>query len=167
MPCAARVSNNNLRSNFYTIFFSVSNEISLILPRTSWVTNYKTFLKKLLAVHPKALIVGDAIRWIVQIIAKPLNSEHLWVLKNESIIKRCPLLEGSLTKIVIFGTKHFVRYSRHVCYLGCPLLRGFTVWPKCVISCAISLSKVLLNKECLTLRTCICSKSIPQFPVAQ
>ena len=44
------------------------------------------------------------------------------------IIKRCLLLGGSLTKIVAFGTKHFVRYSRHVRYLGCPLLGGFTVY---------------------------------------
>ena len=58
---------------------------------------------------------------------KPLNSGHLRVLKNLSVIKRCPLLGGSLTEIVTFGTKHFVRYSRHVRYLGCPLLRGFTV----------------------------------------
>ena len=39
-----------------------------------------------------------------------------------SVIKRCPLLGGSLTKIVTFGSKHFVRY------LGCLLLRGFTVY---------------------------------------
>ena len=58
---------------------------------------------------------------------KPLNRGHLRVLKNLSVIKRCPLLGGSLTKIVTFGTKHFVRYSRHVRYLGCPLLGGFTV----------------------------------------
>ena len=58
---------------------------------------------------------------------KPLNSGHLRALKNLSVIKRCPLLGGSLTKIVTFGTKHFVRYSRHVRYLGCPLLGGFIV----------------------------------------
>ena len=52
---------------------------------------------------------------------KPLNSGHLRVLKSLSVIKRCLLLGGSLTKIVTFGTKHFVRY------LGCPLLGGFTV----------------------------------------
>ena len=34
---------------------------------------------------------------------KPLNNGHLRVLKNLSVIKRCPLLGGSLTKIVIFG----------------------------------------------------------------
>ena len=39
----------------------------------------------------------------------------------------CPLLGGSLTKIVTFGTKPFVHYSRHVRYLGCPLLGGFTI----------------------------------------
>ena len=57
---------------------------------------------------------------------KHLNSGHLRVLKNLSVVKMCPLLGDSLTKIVTFGTKHFVRYSRHVCYLGCPLLGGFT-----------------------------------------
>ena len=64
---------------------------------------------------------------------KPLNSGHLRVLKNLSVIKRCPLLEGSLTKTVTIGTKHFVRYSRHVRYLGCPQWRDFakttsTLW---------------------------------------
>ena len=47
---------------------------------------------------------------------EPLNSGHLRVLKSLSVIKRCPLLGGSLTKIVTFETKHFVRYSRHVRY---------------------------------------------------
>ena len=59
---------------------------------------------------------------------KPLNSGHLRVLKNLSVIKKCPLLRGSSTKIVTFGTKHFVRYSRHVRYFGCPLLERFTVF---------------------------------------
>ena len=58
---------------------------------------------------------------------KPLNSGHLRFLKNLSVIKRCPLLGGSLTEIVTFGTKHFVCCPRHVRYLGYPLLRGFTV----------------------------------------
>ena len=53
---------------------------------------------------------------------KPLNNGHLRFLKNSSVMKRCPLLGGSLTKIVTLGTKHFVRYSRHVRYLACPLL---------------------------------------------
>ena len=61
---------------------------------------------------------------------KPLNSEHLRVLKNLSVVERCPLLRGNLTKIVTFGTKRFVRYSRHVRYLGCPLLGGFKVFNK-------------------------------------
>ena len=61
---------------------------------------------------------------------KPLNSEHLRVLKNLSVVERCPLLGGNLTKIVTFGTKRFVRYSRHVRYLGCPLLGGFKVFNK-------------------------------------
>ena len=58
---------------------------------------------------------------------KPMNSGHLRVLKNLSVIKRCPLLGGSLTEIVTYITKHFAHYSRHVGYLGCSLLRGFTV----------------------------------------
>ena len=53
---------------------------------------------------------------------KVLNSGHLRIFKNFSVIKRCPLLGCSLTKIVTFGTKYFVRYSRHVRFLGCPLL---------------------------------------------
>ena len=39
---------------------------------------------------------------------KPLNSGNIRILKNLPIIKRCPLLGGSLTKIVTFGTKNFV-----------------------------------------------------------
>ena len=58
---------------------------------------------------------------------KTVNSGYLRVLKNLSFVKRCPRLGGSLTKIVTFGTKHFVCYSRHARCLGCPLLRGFTV----------------------------------------
>ena len=51
---------------------------------------------------------------------RPLNNTYLWVLKT------CPLLGGNLTKIT-FGTNCFVRYPINVCYLGCPLLGGFTV----------------------------------------
>ena len=58
---------------------------------------------------------------------KPLNSGHLQLLKNSSVIERCPLLGGNLKKIVKFGTECYVRYSWHVRYLGCPLLGGFTV----------------------------------------
>ena len=41
---------------------------------------------------------------------KPLNSGHLLVIKSLSVIKRCPLLGGSVTAIVTFGTKHSVCY---------------------------------------------------------
>ena len=41
---------------------------------------------------------------------KHQNSGHIRVLKNLSVIKRCPLLGGSLKKIVTFGTKYFVDY---------------------------------------------------------
>ena len=59
---------------------------------------------------------------------KSLNSGHLRVLKKFSVIKRCPLLGGSLRNIVTFGTKHFVHYSRHARYLGYPPLGAFTVF---------------------------------------
>ena len=65
--------------------------------------------------------------WPNLITVKPLNSGHLRVLKNSSVIERWPLLRGNLKKIVIFRTKRFVRYSCYVRYLGCPLLGGFTV----------------------------------------
>ena len=52
---------------------------------------------------------------------KPLNSGHLWVIKNLSVIERCPLLGGNLKKIVAFGTQHFVRCSWYIRYLGCLL----------------------------------------------
>ena len=58
---------------------------------------------------------------------KALNSGHLEVLQNLSVIKRCPLSGGSLTNIVIFGNKTFVCYSWYVLYLGYPLLGNFTV----------------------------------------
>ena len=51
----------------------------------------------------------------------------LRVLKNLSVIRRCPLLGGTLTKMIIYGTRHFVRYSWLVRYFGCSLLGGFIV----------------------------------------
>ena len=62
---------------------------------------------------------------------KPLNSGHLWVIKNLSVTERCPLLGGNLKKIVTFVTQHFVRYSWYVRYLGCLLLGDFTVFILC------------------------------------
>ena len=56
--------------------------------------------------------------------AKPLYSGHLRVLTNLSV-KTCPLLGRNLKEIVKFGTKYFVRYSRHVRCSGCPLLADF------------------------------------------
>ena len=47
---------------------------------------------------------------------KPLNSGHLVVLNNLSVIERCQLLGGNIKKIVIFGTQYFVCYSLHVRY---------------------------------------------------
>ena len=40
------------------------------------------------------------------------NSGHLRALKN----LWCPLFGDSLTEIVTFETKHFIRYSMHVRY---------------------------------------------------
>ena len=65
---------------------------------------------------------------------KPLNSGHLRVLKKLFVIKRCPLLEGSLTKIVTFGTKHFVRYSRHVRYWEVSLYNCWLVFFSCFVN---------------------------------
>ena len=61
------------------------------------------------------------------ITVKLLNRGHLGVLKDLSVVERCPQLGGNLKKIVTFGTKHFVHYSWHVRYLGYLLLGGFTV----------------------------------------
>ena len=58
---------------------------------------------------------------------KPLNNGHLRVLKSLSVIKRCPLMGGSLTKIVTFGTKHFVHYLKACPLFGMSVMRGFTV----------------------------------------
>ena len=60
---------------------------------------------------------------------KPLNSGHLPVFKNLSVIESWPLLGGNLKKNVTFGTKCFVGYLCHVRFLGCPLLGRFTVSP--------------------------------------
>ena len=56
-----------------------------------------------------------------------MNSGHVRVLKNVSVIDRCLILGGKLKKIVTFGTKRFVRCSWYVPYFGYPLLEGFTV----------------------------------------
>ena len=58
---------------------------------------------------------------------KPLNTGHLRVLKNLSIIETCPLLGGNLKKLFTIGTIRFVRYLWHVRYIECPLLGGFTI----------------------------------------
>ena len=73
------------------------------------------------------MIDQDNVRVVNIYAVKPLKSGHLPVFKNLSVIMMCPLLGVSLAKIVAFGTKHFVRYSRHVRYLGCPLLGGFII----------------------------------------
>ena len=50
-----------------------------------------------------------------------MNGELLPILKDLSVIKRLPLLGGSLTKIFTFRTKHFVHYLR------CPQSASLTV----------------------------------------
>ena len=74
---------------------------------------------------------------------KPLNSGHLRVLKNLSVIGRCPLLGGNLKKIVTFGTQHFVLYSWPVRYFGCLLLGGFTVQAFSFTQCSFCLFSLL------------------------
>ena len=74
---------------------------------------------------------------------KPLNSGHLRVLKNLSVIGRCPLLGGNLKKIVAFGTQHFVLYSWPVRYFGCLLLGGFTVQAFSFTQCSFCLFSLL------------------------
>ena len=59
---------------------------------------------------------------------KPLNRGQLQALKNLSVTKSRLLKRGNLTKIVPFETKHFVPYLKHVRYLGCSLLGGFTAF---------------------------------------
>ena len=48
--------------------------------------------------------LGQASVLKVAYTVKPLNSEHLRVLKNLPVIDRCPLSRGNLIKIVKFGT---------------------------------------------------------------
>ena len=74
---------------------------------------------------------------------KPLNSGHLRVLKNLSVIGRCPLLGGNFKKIITFGTQHFVLYSWPVRYLGCLLLGGFTVQAFSFTQCSFCLFSLL------------------------
>ena len=59
------------------------------------------------------LIVGSHVEKVAHTV-KSRNSGHLRVLKNLSVIERCPLMEGNLKWIVTFGTKCFVSYSWHV-----------------------------------------------------
>ena len=55
---------------------------------------------------------------------------------------------GSLTKIVTFGTIHFIRYSRHDRYLGCPLLGDITVFPLNFLKAEIEFRMSLQTKTC-------------------
>ena len=52
-------------------------------------------------------------------------SKHLQILKNFSIIERCPWLGHNFKNIVTDCQKIVTKWF--VCYLGCPLLGGFTL----------------------------------------
>ena len=98
----------NFRNTFFTEHF--------------WaIASCKFFSKEIVISYCREQTTGASVFFKY---SKPLNSGHLRVLKYLSIIKRCSLLGGSLTKIVTFWT----RCSKHVRYLGCPLLRGFTAY---------------------------------------
>ena len=51
------------------------------------------------------------VRWELLWYCEASDSGQLRVIKNLSVIERCPLLGGNLKKIVTFETKCFVRYS--------------------------------------------------------
>ena len=59
-------------------------------------------------------------RFTSVIYSETLNSGHLKVVKNLSLIERCPPLGSNFKNIVTFEAQHFVRYSWYVRYLGCP-----------------------------------------------
>ena len=90
---------------------------------------------------------------------KPLNSGHLRALKKFSVTGSCPLFGGNLTKIVTFGTKQFVRYSRHVSYWRCPLLGGFTVFWNQVQE----IKFVFRTSGCITFYGCVTSTVFRRF----
>ena len=97
---------------------------------TMMENNYALTKKVHMKTQTKAFILQNL--WLQEtkdsnlLYSQPLNSGQLRVLKSLSVIKRCPLLG----RIVTFGTKHIVRYSTHIRYLGCPLLGDFTVFDK-------------------------------------
>ena len=100
---------------------SVKSQILLVMVSTR--ANAPDWSKSLIMPYLQSNVSQE--QFIIPV--KPLNSGHLMVSKNLSVIEKCPLLGGNLRKIVTFGTKFFVRYSRHVRSLGCTLLGGFTV----------------------------------------
>ena len=98
-----------------------------------WFTNFNLvyfynyrIIKLILQIYWRRIFWWHWTRRCYVCTVKPLNSGHPRVLKNLLVIERCLLLAGNLKKIVLFGTQHFVWYLWHVCYLGCPLLGGFT-----------------------------------------
>ena len=101
-------------------FFRTGDEKSIIKLRFN--RNYQCYSKR----KTKEYAFTRSIH--IDNTVKPLNSGHLRVLKNLSVVERCPLLEGNLIKIATFGTKYFVCYSWHAGYLVCPLLGIFTVY---------------------------------------
>ena len=95
----------------------------ILLVMVSTRANAPDWSKTLIMLYLQSNVLQE--QFIITV--KPLNSRHLMVSKNLSVIEKCPLLGGNLRKIVTFETKFFVRYLRHVRYLGCTLLGGFTV----------------------------------------
>ena len=71
--------------------FSVSNVIHPIWSHASWVTNYRTFIEKLLAVCPKALARRRKRRKkkrmaIAQLFAFHVNAKKYIVLKYDTVL---------------------------------------------------------------------------------
>ena len=71
----------------------------------SSLTTAKVIIKK----RVKILVISAGIFTITKDVkeydtVKPLNSGHLRVFKNLSVIERCPLLGGYLKRIVTFET---------------------------------------------------------------
>ena len=62
-------------------------------------------------------------------------------------------MRGNFKKVVIFGTKHFVGYARHVWYLGCPLLGRFTVLFPLGVFIEKEIFKIQLKWKCSYLNT--------------
>ena len=101
-----------IRDNLASSHKSVSSDIDDTILFKIWAVINELNVWR----FPSRVSFNNLKKLLLDSIVKPLNRAHLQVLKNLSVIERCPLLGVGLTKIVAFGTKHFVRYSRHVRY---------------------------------------------------